>query len=185
MKKLFYLGIIALTVITVSSCSKSAGDLAANEKTTNAKLAKMNNGNQSSGPIISSQLSKFYPFINQPEYMEIGDNGAAISAGQVAVFYVTLDPSVANEIPLSATLNTIDDATGQIIETFNLISYRDVGTVDAIVPAELEGTPFMVALVPLSDLLYLDKTITLSSDIWFNNAYSPARMERAFTVIPQ
>ena len=112
MKKLFHIGMIASIVLIVSSCSKSAGDLAANEKTANAKLAKLNNGNQSSGPIFTSQLSKFYPFINQPEEMELGDNGAAISAGQVAVFYVILSPDVANEIPVSATLNTIDDATG-------------------------------------------------------------------------
>jgi hypothetical protein len=41
----------------------------------------------------------------------------------------------------------------------------------------------MFALVPLSDLLYLDKTITLSSEIQFNAGYSPARLERAFTVV--
>ena len=183
MKKLFHIGMIASIVLIVSSCSKSAGDLAANEKTANAKLTKLNSGNQSSGPIFTSQLSKFYPFINQPEEMELGDNGAAISAGQVAVFYVILSPDVANEIPVSATFNTIDDATGEVIETYNLISYRDVGTVDVIVPVELEGTAFMFVLVTLSDQ-YLDKTITLSSEIQFNNAYSPARLERAFTVIP-
>ncbi len=181
MKNLFHPGMIACIVLTLSSCSKSASDLVANEKVTNAKFAKMNPSNQSSGPIFSSQLSKFYPFINQPEEMELGDNGAAISSGQVAVFYILLSPDVANEIPVTATLSTIDDATGQPIETYKLISYRDVGTVDATVPEELVGTPFMVALVLLSNQ-YIDKTITLSSYIEFNNAYTPARLERAFTV---
>ena len=114
--------------------------------------------------------------------MEIGDNGAAISSGQIAVFYVTLDPSVANEIPVSATLSTIDDATGLPIETFNLISYRDAGTVDAVIPDALVGTAYMMALVYLGNQ-YLDKTITLASEIQFNNAYTPARLDRAFTVI--
>ncbi len=181
MKKLFHLGMIASIVLIVSSCSKSAGDLAANEKATAAQLAKMNHGNQPSDPIFTSQLSKFYPFINQPSEMALGDNGAVINAGQIAVFYVVLSPDVANEIPVSATLTTIDDATGLPVETYNLISYRDVGTVDAIVPEELVGTPFMVALVSLSDQ-YIDKTITLSSNIEFNNASSPARLDRAFTV---
>jgi len=183
MKKLFYLGIIALTVITVSSCSKSAGDLVANEKATNTQVAKMKIGIQASDPIFTSLLSKFYPFINQPEVMELGDNGAAISSGQIAVFYVILSPDVANEIPVSATLSTIDDATGLPIETYNLISYRDAGTVDAIIPEDLVGTPFMLALVYLDNNLYLDKTVTLSSSIEFNNAYTPARLERAFTVV--
>src|SRR6185436_14278945 len=145
MKKLFHLGMIATIVLIVSSCSKSGSDLVTNEKATTTQVAKMIPGNQLNDPIFTSQLSKFYPFINQPEDMAIGDNGAAISTGQLAVFYVTLSPSVANEIPVSATLSTIDDATGQTIETYNLISYRDVGTVDAIVPTELEGTPFMLA----------------------------------------
>ena len=183
MKKLFHLGMIAFIVLMLSSCSKSAGDLVANEKASTTQVAKMIPGNQLNDPIFTSQLSKFYPFINQPEDMEIGDNGAAISTGQLAVFYVILSQDVANEIPLSATLSTIDDATGQILETYNLISYRDVGTVDAMVPDELAGTPFMVALVNLGSQ-YTDKTITLSSEIQFNNAFSPARMDRAFTVIP-
>jgi hypothetical protein len=183
MKKLFHLGMIAGIFFSLSSCSKSAGDLVSNEKATTSQVAKMIPGNQLSDPIFTSQLSKFYPFINQPEEMELGDNGAAISSGQIAVFYVILSPDVANEIPVSATLSTIDDATGMQIETYNLISYRDVSTVDVIVPEDLVGTPFMLALVYLDNNLYLDKTITLSSDILFNNAYTPARLERAFTVV--
>jgi hypothetical protein len=183
MKKPFHLGMIASIVFIMSSCSKSAGDLVAKENATASQVAKMSPGNPLSDPIFSSQLSKFYPFINQPEDMQLGDNGAAISTGQLAVFYIQLSPDVANEIPVSATLSTIDDATGQTIETYNLISYRDAGTVDALVPAELEGTPFMLALVHLEGQ-YTDKTITLSADIQFNNAYAPARLERAFTVVP-
>ena len=184
MKKLFHPGMIASIVFMLSSCSKSAGDLAANEneKATNSQVAKMIPGNQLNDPIFTSQLSKFYPSINQPEVMDLGDNGAAISSGQIAVFYVMLSPSVANEIPVSATLSTIDDATGQTIETYKLISYRDVGTVDAIVPEPLVGTPFMLALVYLGNQ-YLDKTITLSSYIEFNNANTPAQLDRAFTVV--
>lgn len=183
MKKLFHLGMIVSIVLILSSCSKSAGDLVATEKVTTSQAAKMIPGNQLTNPIFTSQLSKFYPFINQPEEMELGDNGAAISSGQIAVFYVILSPDVSNEIPVSATLSTIDDATGLPIETYNLISYRDAGTVDAIIPEDLVGTPFMLALVYLDNNLYIDKTITLSSEIQFNNAYSPARLERAFTVV--
>jgi hypothetical protein len=182
MKKLFHLGMIAGIFFSLSSCSKSAGDLAANEKATTSQAAKMIPGNQQNDPIFTSQLSKLYPFINQPYAQELGeDNGALITSGDVAVFYVILSPSVANEIPVSATLSTIDDATGQPIETYNLISYRDVGTVDAIVPEELVGTPFMVALVYLGDQ-YNDKTITLSSNIEFSIGNSPAQITRAFRV---
>jgi hypothetical protein len=184
MKKLFHPGTIAGIVLILSSCSKSSSDLAANEKATAAQVAKMNNpANQTSDPIFSSQLSKFYPFINQPYDMEMGDNGAALNTDDLAVFYVILSPDVANLTPTVATLNTVDDATGQTIETFNLISYKDIGTVDAFVPGELVGTPFMVALVPLGSQ-YTGKTVTLTSYIEFNGAYSPARLERAFTVIP-
>ena len=184
MKKLFHPGIIALLVITISSCSKSAGDMVAidQENATNPRDAKMAPGSQLNDPIITSQLSKFYPSIVQPFPLDLGDNGATINYDQIAVFFVTLSPDVANEIPVSATLTTYDDATGDAIETFKLISYLDIGTVDAIVPEDLLGTPFMVALVYLGNQ-YLDKTITLTSEIEFNNAYSPARLDRAFTVI--
>ncbi len=183
MKRTFYPGLIAGIVLVLSACSKSAGDLVAKEKNSAAQTAKMNPVNQQNNPIFASQFSKFYPFINQPEEMEIGDNGAAIASGQIAVFYVVLAPEVANEIPVTATLSTIDDATGDIIETYNLISYRDAGTVDANIPEALVGTPFMFAMVNLGSN-YIDKTVTLSSYIEFNNAYSPARLERAFTVTP-
>jgi hypothetical protein len=190
MKKLFHPGMIAGIVFMMSSCSKSASELAVNENAAKANtdnaakshVVTSNPGIQLSGPVITSQLSKFYPFINQPYYLEMGDNGGTINSGQIAVFYVTLSPDVANEIPVTATLSTIDDATGQTIETYNLISYINIDRVDAIVPEELIGTPFMLAMVYL-DNQYIDKTVTLTSEIEFNNAYSPARLERAFTVI--
>jgi len=190
MKKLFHLGMIAGIFFSLSSCSKSAGDLVANEKSvktgmdqiTGKHLVTLNPRNLQTDPIFTSQLSKFYPFINQPYDLELGDNGATLNSGELAVFYVILSDLVMNETPVSATLSMIDDATGQTIETFNLISYRDVGTVDAIVPIGLETTPFMVALVNLGSQ-YIDKTVTLASDIQFANAYTPARLERAFTVI--
>ena len=184
MKKLFHPGIIALLVIAISSCSKSAGDMVAveQENAINPKNAGMSPGNQLNNPIITSQLSQFYRSIVQPFPLEIGDNGATINVDQIAGFFVTLSPDVANQIPVSATLTTYDDATGDAIETYRLISYMDIGTIDAIVPEDLVGTPFMVALVYLGNQ-YLDKTITLTSEIEFTNAYSPARLDRAFTVI--
>jgi hypothetical protein len=183
MKKIFHPGMIASLVLIVSSCSKSGSDLVAKEKAADTPVTTMKQVNQPSDPGITSQFSKFYPFINQPTEMQLGDYSSAISTGQIAVFYVQLSPDVANETPLTATLSTVDAATGQTIETFNLISYKDVGTVDAFVPAELVGTPFMVALVNLGSQ-YTDKMITLTSDIQFNNGFSPARLDRAFTVIP-
>jgi hypothetical protein len=180
---------IASFALIVSSCSKSSGDLAANENAAKASvvnnsktsLIKPKSGNPLSGPIIGSQWSQLYPFINQPYDLELGDNGATINSGQLAVFYVTLSPDVANEIPVSATLTTVDDATGLPIETFNLISYRDAGTVDAIIPDALVGTPFMFAMVNLGTQ-YIGKTVTLHSDIEFNGGFSPAQLNRAFTV---
>jgi hypothetical protein len=190
MRKLFHLGMIACIFFSLSSCTKSASDLVANEKSVKTGTSQANNkgvvtlapNNGHLGPIISSNWSKFYPFVNQPYAQELGeDNGAVFNSGALAVFYVILSEEVRDEIPVSATLSTIDDATGQSIETYKLIYYRDAGTVDAIVPDELAGTPFMFALVNLGSQ-YIDKAITLSSSIEFNNGYSPAQITRAFSV---
>ena len=190
MKKLFHLSMISGIFLCLSSCSKSANDLVANEisvKKGTSQVTGKGPGiftpkNNPSSPIFTSNWSKFYPFINQPYAQELGeDNGAVFNSGELVVFYVTLSQEVADEIPVSATLSTIDDATGQPIETYNLISYRDAGAVDAIIPDELIGSPFMVALVNLGSQ-YIDKTITLSSSIEFNNGYSPAQITRAFRV---
>jgi hypothetical protein len=189
MKKFFHLGMIASIVFMMSSCSKSSSDLAANERTAKAGanasmagLAKLNPVKQHVGPIISSNLSKFFPSINQPFEMPLGDAGSVINSGQIAVFYVLLAPDLMNETPGVATLSTIDELTGNTLETYNLISCKDVETVDAFVPAELVGTTYMVALVHLGDQ-YVDKMITLKSHIEFSTVYTDAQIARAFSVI--
>lgn len=188
MKKLFHLGIVALIAFSVSSCTKSAGDLLSKENSTNTEKQSIGTSKpvkNPNSPISPLDLTKIYNFINQPFEMELGlDNGEAIQSGQIAVFYVTLSQVIADEYPFNATLTTTDASTGEPIETYKLISYRDVGTVDAIVPDELVGTPFMVALVYLGDQ-YNNRTITLSSEIEFGLFNTTAQLERAFDVIPQ
>lgn len=192
MKKIFHLGIIAIAALSVSSCSKSGADLLAKEQKDQAaqqnqsmqqkKITFLNTRNHhANGADIWLDASKIYPFINQPLEMQLGTPDSKITTGQIAVFYVILSDDVANLTPTTAVLNLSDDATGQVIATYNLISYRDVGTVDAFVPAELANVPFMCALVSLDDQ-YIDKSISLNSYIEYNNAFTGANLTRAFNV---
>lgn len=193
MKKIFHLGIIAIAILSLSSCSKSGADLLANtqdEKTAQQnqslqqkKISFLNNRNHHFNPAnIWLDASKFYPFINQPYEMQLGNPDSKIVQGQLAVFYIVLTDEAANLTPTTAVLNLSDDETGQVIATCNLISYKNIGTVDAFVPAELVNIPFMCALVNI-DSEYVDKTISLNSYIEFDNgAFTGANLSGAFIV---
>ncbi len=192
MKKLFHPGIIAIMALSVYSCSKSSNDLKAKEQTPvpknqsmqEKKTAFVNLRNHHTNDVdIWLDAAKFYPFINQPVDMQLGTPDATLATGQTAVFYIILSDDVANLTATSATLSTSDDATGDVIATYNLISYKDLGTVDAIVvPAELANVPFMCAIVNLNDQ-YTNKSISLSSHIEFNNIGTGANLSQAFNVI--
>lgn len=199
MKKIFHLGIIAIAALSVSSCSKSGADLLAKEQKDQAaqqkqsmqqkKITFLNTRNHHANTAdVWLDASKVYPFINQPSEMQLGDpNNSLIGTGQLAVFYIVLSDEVANLNPTTATLSLIDDATGDVVGTYNMISYKDVGTVDAMVPAELTNIPFMCALITL-DSQYTNRTILLSSHIEYNdginNFVTDAKLDQAFTVTP-
>jgi hypothetical protein len=193
MKKLFRLGMIATVALSFCSCSKSSKDVLAKEKTaemTNQsmqqkKIAFLKTRNLHTSDVDTwLDAAKFYPFINQPAEMQLGVPGATLSTGQTAVFYIILSDDVANLTATSATLTASDDATGDEIATYNLISYQNLGTVDAVVvPAELTNVPFMCAIVNLNDQ-FTNRTISLSSHIEFNNIGTGANLSQAFTVTP-
>lgn len=188
MKKFHNFGLIASFVLALSSCTKSTSDLITNQeierviiesakKTNHSGLL---NGNNHSGNPLTSELISFYPNIIQPSDIQLG-NGSIIEAGNVAVFYIRLAPEAADLFSSYATLTTIDNSTGLPLETYNLISYKDVGTVDALVPAELKGTPFMVALVKLGDV-YIGKSISLSAEVELNFLLNKTTFDNAFSV---
>jgi hypothetical protein len=193
MKKLFHFGIIAIMALSFNSCSKSSTDLKAKEQTSVTKNQSLQEkktsflsmrNHHTSDVDIWLDAAKFYPFINQPVDMQLGTPDATLSTGQTAVFYIILSDDVANLTATSATLTASDDATGNEVATYNLISYKDLGTVDAVVvPAELANVPFMCAIVNLNDQ-YTNKSISLSSHIEFNNVGTGANLSQAFNVIP-
>ncbi|HWR33487.1 MAG TPA: hypothetical protein VN451_08180 [Chitinophagaceae bacterium] len=192
MKKIFHLGIIAITALSVSSCTKSGADLLAkeqkekdvqqNQSLQQKKISFLGTRNHHvNNANIWLDASKIYPFINQPLEMQLGNPDSKITQGQIAVFYIVLSDDVADLIPTTAVLNLSDDETGDIISTHNLISYKDVGVIDAFVPAELVNIPFMCALVPL-DSRHIDKTISLNSYIEYIGAFTGASLSGAFKV---
>ena len=187
MKKLFHLGIIALFAFTVSSCSKSATNLAPNEQQVPVNSSKAKAGSSQkvahhTSPFFQLEDSKFYPFINEPYDMPLGDAGSVMGTGEYTFFYVLISPDISILTPDVATLTTTDVATGGPIQTYNLISYKDAGSVDAKIPEELIGTTFMFAYVLMDDR-YTDIMISLSSYIEINGAFTIAQLPRAFSVV--
>lgn len=184
MKKLFHLSIIALLAITVTSCSKSSNDLAANGKTTAVKGLGMQIGNSDYGTILDNE-TEIYNFINQPSELELGvpeRSFISASAGyEFAVFYVIVSPDYINEPMKTATLTTADNSTGEIIATYDLINSSEANNYGVIVPDELNRVSSMFAVVRLVDLAeHLNAPINLYSEIVTEKGTLISRMGGAF-----
>lgn len=194
MKKLFHLGMIALIGLSISSCSKSATDLVAKEQAAKANTESSQQKKTASLKLSNHHVNRFdplpyaseiYPYINQPVDMHLGDPNSTLTTGDNTAFYVILSGDIADLTPTSGTLTTSDDATGEVIATYNLIYYKDLGplTIAVKVPAELSGVPFMVAVVNIDDQ-YTNRSVSLSSFIQFDNGSTSASLNQAFNVIP-
>lgn len=185
MKKLIHLGIIAIFAITVSSCSKSTNDLVAKEKESKQTPGSPNQGmNSTSAPENSVEgMTKFFPLINQPLDLELGNPDAYLLEGEFAVIYVRLAPAFAIDPPSNATLTTVDEGTGVDILTYNLISYTEADSYGLKVPEGLNGLTYMFAIVELATPDYSGKVVTLRSEITVNGELSVANLAHAFTVV--
>ncbi len=188
MKKLFHPGIyaiIASIAITVASCSKSANDIVITEQSVKKELPSMKMGKQAISPsIMVEEGSKFYSMINQPYEFKLGVPGSYLPQGSIAVFYVILSAEFAKDPPSSATLNLMDDETGDVIDKYELISKEAAGEYNITVPVELAGYPFLVGIVELNEP-YNNRTIALHSEITVSGNTTVAHFGTAFSVMPQ
>jgi len=153
MKKLLHLSTIAIFAITVTSCSKSSNDLAANEKTVAVKASSMQIANSNYGTVIDHE-TEIFKRINQPIDMELGDPEKSFlseSSGEFVVFYVIVSPDFMNEPMKSATFSTADNTTGDIIGTYELINSTNAESYGVIVPEKLKELPTMFAMINLKE----------------------------------
>lgn len=185
MKKLFHqLGIIAIFAITVTSCSKSSNDLAANEKTAAVEPSGMQIGNSNYGTILNNE-TEIFNFINQPIELELGVPERSFlneGNGEFAVFYVLVSPDFINEPMKIATLSAADNSIGEIIGTYELINSTYADNYGVIVPDKLKDRPSMFALINLREAFgeHANVPINLYSEIVTEYGTLVSRMPNAF-----
>lgn len=185
MKKLFHqLGIIAIFAITVTSCSKSSNDLAANEKAVNVKTSGMQIGNSDYGTILNNE-TQIFNFINQPIELELGIPEKSFlneGSGEFAVFYVLVSPDFINEPMKIATLSTADNSAGEVIGTYELINSIYAESYGVTVPDKLKERPCMFAVINLKEGFgeHPNVPINLYSEIVTEHGTLISRMPNAF-----
>lgn len=185
MKKLFHqLGIIAIFAITVTSCSKSSNDLVANEKTAAVEPSGMQIGNSNYGTILSNE-TEIFNFINQPIELELGVPERSFlneGNGELAVFYVLVSPDFINEPMKIATFGTVDNSTGEVIRTYELINSTYADDYGVTVPERIKDRPSMFAVINLTEAFgeHANVPINLYSEIITEQGTLVSRFPAAF-----
>jgi len=106
--------------------------------------------------------SKIYPYVSDPYQMTLGKSGSLFKTGDKII--VLIPYQIANDAIVSGTLETSDAQSGAAIESYDLGLSTDPRFADITIPEELEGKPFMVGIITVSDG-YLSRLINISSTI--------------------
>lgn len=190
MKKLFHLGALAFIVISISSCSKSTNELVQpNSNLTIEKnfLTSHSKRSLTSHPSSIWGISSFYPAINQPVSIPLGDPANSIiyddGSGQNAVFYVLVDDP-AGALPNAGILQLTDETTGVTTPLYKMLSNDFVGYYPVTPPVELDGKFYLFGIVPLSDInSFNGHKVTLYAEQYVGGATYATQLSDAFTYI--
>jgi len=162
------------------SCSKSADQLAGLQAPGDGN-ARMGKSREAAN--ASDTWTKVYPEINQPRATVLGNFDSYLFDGDQAVFYVVINGR--DDLPqlLSGTLTLVDEATGDEIQTIDMIPYYDPAASNLYMPpGDVMLSPYMLAVVNINSQ-YVGKTVTLQSSIQLpDGEISTTSLQAAFIV---
>lgn len=175
MKKLFNFCLLAAVTACFVSCSKSAGDMTALV----SENARMSRSRESSNP--SEMWTKIFNQIREPRPTVLGNPDSYLFEGDQAVFYVIISDEISSDA-YTGMLGLVDEATGNNIQTINLLPMYDPGAANLNVPEEVAAHPFMFAIAGI-DSQYAGKTVSLQSTVQLpTGETSSATLQSAFMV---
>jgi hypothetical protein len=212
MKTFFHLGMIALLSISVSSCSKSGSDLVSPVQgsslpvttaqrstlpgttaqsstlpgTTKITTSKIRGhfGSHNPNDFIYGAL-QIYPAIVQPYPEPLGNLGSYLHPGDQAVFFVVITLDYANQNMTNPFLNVIDDATGQVLNTYQLFNYAASPTMAVLLPDALADQYVMYAIVNIDNsFANAASTLSLHAEATLPSGTAVADLGQAFSIIP-
>ncbi len=198
MKTIFHLGMIAFLGLSISSCSKSGSDLVTNSGAQVTNSAQKSSSLPATTQITTSKIRghygsnhndfvfdaiQIYPSIIQPYPEPLGNSDSYLHPGDVAVFFVTISPDYADQVMTNPFLNAVDDATGQVVNTYQLNTYVNSPFAAVQLPSDLAGQPVMYAVVNIDNSFNLT-TISLHAEATFTNNTGVADLSHAFSITP-
>jgi hypothetical protein len=162
MKSIIRFALLSMLTVAFFSCNKTTV-LPANDY-------------MSENPTIKS---KIYPYVVQPYEMTLGKSGSIFRTGDKVIIF--LPYQVANDEIVSAQATVSNAVSQEIIGTYDLIFSTDPNLGELQVPAELEGTKFMIAVLPIDDA-YKTKLVNISTHITGGKTNSSDELINAFGV---
>ncbi len=161
MKKLISFALSVMTLLAFTSCKKSLDYV-------------------DPSPMTPQIIARIYPNVNQPVNAVLGAS-ATFAVGDKVIVYVPYQ--IANDEISEADL-IITDELGGFMQSQSLRMTTDPVADGLVVPAELEGMPFMFGAIDVDDS-FANKNFQLSIEIrGTNSGYSTDKIEQAFTVLP-
>lgn len=177
MKKFFHLAVVAIAATAFVSCSKSSDQLATS--TTNESAVSMKRSRDAANPW--EMWIKVFNEINQPRPVVLGNPDSYLYDGEQPVFYFIISSDVTSDA-YTGTVNLVDEATGNIIQTVNLLPDYDPAGVNLDVPAEVSQFHYMFAPVTI-DSQFAGKTVSFQATIQLpTGEVANATLQNAFVV---
>jgi hypothetical protein len=167
MKTTFHICLIALISFATVSCSKS--EMGQNPTATFA-------------PAKAEVSASIHRFIMEPSPMEIGTVASTIDYGSDVTLFVPY--TLVNEQVVSAKISMIDDATGQMIKSYNLVHSSNETALLLSLPANLldfNQDYYFIRFNAGDD--FNGKTVTLQTEIKGQVSKVKDAVTGAFTVL--
>ncbi len=170
-------GLAALT-ISISSCQKSADQMAPAPSTTGGNMVKSRDFN------VTELWSKIYPSTNEPRDTKFGEDNSYFNIDDKPVFYLLIT-DLLNTDGISGTISFKDVNTGQVFGSYDLVPYYDPSAADLTLPGELVNyaLPYMFVRVTF-DPEILGHTVDITADLnLVTGEKNSIILQRAFTVL--
>lgn len=178
MKKLFHTGAFILIVGTFFACSKSTNDLPA----PGADQQRMSRSRDAADP--SEMWSKILPEIVEPRATALGNPDSYLFGGDQAIFFVMISGETSSD-SYSGSIVMRDAATGNVIQTYNMLPDTDTAAAGLILPETITLNGFRYLFVPVDiDAQYAGMTVTMETTVQQpNGETSQSSLASAFTVL--
>jgi hypothetical protein len=117
----------------------------------------------------------------EPAPMELGTANSTIYLGETAKFFVPY--SIVNEQIVNATMTMVDDATGEVVGTYDMLPSTDESAALLSLPEGMSADqPFYFVSFTAGNE-YFGKTISLHSKVTGQSSKSNVSLAAAFQVM--